>query len=188
MPERFFSVLLPQLPTNVDKAIEPDLRDLYNAVRSLAYQIGQYGGYEEADEGLQNMANVLATAGPYKRRVYVQTQEAMPYGSIVHLLDDGAGNLVARYANATDNTRPGTGINNTAGVSAIGDTIEVVLPGAYVTSIGGLTPGTRYFLSTSDGLITAAPPVAAGNVVEALGYAFDANTLYFFPDTGWYVL
>lgn len=187
MASRFFNVGLPQLPTNVDPKIEPDLRDLYNALRNLAAQVGQYGGYEEADEGLQDVNNILATAGPYKRRVYVGALEAMPYGSIVHLTVD-SGLLVARYANATDNTRPGTGINNTIGTCAIGDTIEVVLPGGYVQSIGGLTPGARYFLSITDGLIAAGAPIAAGNVVEALGFALSDSIFYFFPDTGWYVI
>lgn len=188
MAEPFFTALLPQLPTNVDPKIEPDLRDVYNAIRSLASAIGQYGGYEEAAVGLQDISNVLATAGPYKRRIYVFAEEAMPYGSAVHLHDNGFGTLVARYANATDDTRPCLGFNNTLGTAGIGTVIEVVLPGSYITSVGGLTHGLRYFLSTTSGLISAGPPVAAGNLVEALGFALTASVFYFFPDTGWYVL
>jgi hypothetical protein len=187
MATHFFSTGLPQLPVNVDPKIEPDLRDVYNAIRNLAAQIEQYGGFVEADEGLQDIGNVLVTAGPQKRRVYVEALEAMDYGAAVNLTDT-AGTLTARFANATDNSRPCTGINNTIGTCAIGDTIEVVLPGAYVTSIGSLVPGTRYFLSTSDGLISSGAPAAAGNIVEALGYALTSTVFFFFPDTGWYVL
>lgn len=186
MATRFFATTLPQLPTNTDPKIEPDLRDVYTAMRNLAAAIGQYGGFEEADEGLQNIGNVLVTAGANKRRVYVPTLEDMPYGSAVDLVDSGG--LAARYASALDATRPCKGFNNTVGASVAGTVIEVVLPGGYITSVGGMVPGTRYFLSTSNGLISASPPAVAGQLVEALGFALTSSVFYFFPDTGWYVL
>jgi hypothetical protein len=173
----FFTPGLPQFPTNVDSRIEPDLRDIYNAIRTFSDQIGQYGGFEEALEVYKNADNVTYTAGPYKRRVYCEALEAMPYGSIVHLLDSG-GELKARYANATDDTRVAFGINNTPGVCNIGDTIEVALPGCYVTSIGGLTRGVIYYLSTTNGLITNAPPGAVGNIIQSIGFALAENVLY----------
>jgi hypothetical protein len=183
----FFTPGLPQFPTNTDPKIEPDLRDIYNAIRTLSDQLGQFGGFEEVYDVYKQVANVDYTAGPYKRRVYCKALEAMPYGAIVSLIDSG-GTLKAQYANATNATRPGYGINNTPGTCAIGDTIEVALPGCYVTSIGGLTRGQRYFLSTTNGLITNAAPAVAGNVVEVIGFALETNVLYFFPSTQWWVV
>lgn len=183
----FFTIGLPQFPVNTDKNIEPDLRDIYNAIRNLAYQVGQYGGFEAADVGIDNATSLSITAGAYKRRVYCKALEVMPFGAIVHFFNT-AGVVTARFANATNNTRPGYGINNTPGNCAIGDTIEVVLPGCYVTSIGGLAIGSRYFLSTVNGLITTVAPAVAGNIVEAIGFALAPNLLYFWPNTQWVTL
>lgn len=183
----FFTIGLPQLPVTTNKEFEPDMRDVYNAIRNLAYQIGQYGGFEGADIGIDNAANLIITAGAYKRRVYCKALEAMPFGAVVSFFDT-AGLVTARFANATNNTRPGYGINNTPGVCAIGDTIEVVLPGCYVTSIAGLTINSRYFLSTVNGTISTAAPAVAGNIVEAIGFALAPNILYFWPNLQWVTL
>jgi hypothetical protein len=184
---RFFNIGLPQLPQNTDPKLEPDLRDLYSALRNLSYLVGQYGGFEVAEDGLQKASQVRYTAGAYKRRLYCEALEVIPYGAGVNLIDT-AGTITARFANATTNTRPCYGINNTPGTCAIGDIIEVALPGCYVTSIGGLVPGTRYFLSTVDGTFSNAAPAAVGNARQAVGFAFDANTFYFFPDIGWWTI
>jgi hypothetical protein len=187
MTTPFFTPGLPQLPVNTDPRIEPDLRDIYNAVRNLASQIGQFGGFEEPFDAFKNVTNVAYSAGPYKRRVYCEALEAMPYGAAANLTDSG-GTLKTRFANATDGTRPCLGIVNTPGTCAIGDTIEIALPGCYVTSIGGLTRGTRYFLSTTDGIISTAIPGVVGNIIQALGFALEDDTFYFFPTMQWTVV
>lgn len=184
---RFFVIGLPQSPTNTDPKVAPDISDAFNSIRNLAYLVGQYGGYEPAEVGFNTLSNVRYTAGVYKRRVYCQALEAMPYGALVNLTNSG-GVLAARFANATNNTKPCYGINNTVGTCAIGATIEIALPGCYVTSIGGLTPGTRYFLSTTNGLAANVAPAVAGNVRQAIGFALDANTLFFFPNVDWTVI
>ncbi len=44
----------------------------------------------------------------------------------------------------------------------------------------GLTPGAIYYVGTL-GAITTSPPVTAGNVVQRVGVAADANTLIVNP-------
>lgn len=185
---RFFSPGLPQFPTNTDPKVEPDLRDVYNAIRNVCYLVGQYGGFEPADTGRQNFGQAVYTAGVYKRRVYVQTLEAMTYGTLVHLTTSG-GALVARIADATTNARPCYGICNTEGASGVGATIEVALPGCYVTSIGGMVQGDRYFLAANPaGLLSNVAPGVVGNIRQALGFALDATVFYFFPNIDWTVV
>lgn len=183
----FFTPGLPQLPLNTDPKLEGDLRDLYTALRTLADQIGQFGGFEEAFDGFKNIANATYTAGPHKRKLYCEALEVMPYGAALNLTDSG-GTLKARFANATNNTRPCYGINNTPGNCAIGDIIEVALPGCYVTSIGGLTRGLRYFLQTANGTIGTGIPAAVGNVQQAVGFAIETNMLFFFPTIHWFTV
>lgn len=48
----------------------------------------------------------------------------------------------------------------------------VTIPG------GGLNPGATYYLAAADGGITATPPSGADDVIQALGFALDATTLF----------
>lgn len=188
--QRFFNIGLPQLPLNTDPKIEPDLRDLYNAVRNLTYLLGQYGGFETPEAAYQNIAGVEYAAGYYKRRVYVEATEIMVYGAAVNLYNV-AGILKARAANATGpagNIKPCYGIKNTTGSNGIGDTIEVVLPGCYVNSIGGLVPGTRYFLDKVAGQLNAGPAFVAGDGRQVVGFALTATVFFFFPNIDWTVV
>jgi hypothetical protein len=176
----FFTPGLPQFPIDADPRMESDLRDIYNAIRTLADQIGQYGGFETTYDIYQSPDQIAYTAGPYKRRVYCKALAALDYGHAVNLVLSG-GELKAQAANATTNTKPAHGFNNTTGTCAIGDTIEIALPVCYVTSIGGLTTGAFYYLSTTDGLITNTPPAAVGNLVQIVGFAITANVLFVMP-------
>lgn len=183
-PIPFFVPGLPELPTNTDPKIEPDLRDVYAAIRNLARQMGQYGGFEASEVNRQLYTQAAYTAGPYKRRVYAIATEAMPYGAMVRLLQSGG--LKAQFANAAVVARPCYGVNNTIGTCAIGDTIEVALPSCVLTSIGGLTPGDRYFLHTVNGLIVNTPPGAgSGFIRQCVGVALDVDRLFFHPNYDW---
>jgi hypothetical protein len=179
---KFIDLGLPQLPVNTDPKIEPDLRDLYNAVRNLALGVGQQLGLEVPYAGYQNTAGAHYTVGQYKRRLYVVASVAITYGQLVNTFDD-AGVLKARLANATTTAVRAHGICNTPGTCAIGATIEVVLPEAYVNSVGGLTKGTTYYLSTTGGAMQSSPPAGASNLIQAVGHAISATELYFWLDT-----
>lgn len=175
---RYFNLGLPQLPHTLDPKIEPDLRDVYNALRNLTIGVGQRLGLEIPASEYQLTSQAQYTIGDSKRRLYVVASEAITYGQIVSLWND-AGVLKVRLANATNSTRPGYGICNTAGTCAIGDILEIVLPGAYVNSIGGLTLGTIYWLSTTSGAVQTTPPAVAGNIVQAIGFAIAADKFFF---------
>lgn len=185
---RFFNIGLPQLPLNLNKEIEPDLRDVYNALRTITYLLGQYGGFEAPESAYHNDAGTEYTAGYYKRRIYRVCMEAISYGAMVTVDNVGGGGYGAWNANATNSTRPCHGICNTVGGGGVGATIEIVLPSCYVTSIGGMTPGTRYFLSTVNGIITNVAPAAVGNIHQAIGIALAANILFFHPNYDWTIV
>lgn len=187
MPEQmFFNPGLPQLPINTDPKVEPDLRDVFNAVRNLAKLVGQYGGFETPAVGYQTPDQAAFTAGVAKQRVYATADEAVSYGAAVHLLDSGG--LHARFANATDDTRPCYGFCNTPGTAAVGEMVEIVLPGNAITSISGLVPGTRYFLDTTNGTITATAPSVVGNIREVLGIGLNSNTFFFCPNLDFFIV
>lgn len=184
---RFFNLGIPQLPQVTDPKIEPDLRDVYFALRNISYLMGQYLGFEQPEGAYQNNApaSIQYTAGFYKRRIFLPATEAIAYGAMVNTFLS-AGVYSARNADATTNAKPAHGICNTTAGVALGAIAEIVLPSCYVTSIGGLVEGTRYFLAAAaGGLITNVPPVGAGNVREALGIALAPTIFYFHPDYNW---
>jgi hypothetical protein len=53
-----------------------------------------------------------------------------------------------------------------------------------ITGLSGLTPGTRYYLSSTAGQMTATPLTATGNVSQYVGMATSTTTLSFEPSDG----
>ncbi len=174
--DRFFAIGLPELPLTTNKEIEPDLRDIYLALRNFTLLTGQAGGYEEPLAQYQNLANAAYTVGAYKRRLYVEATEDITYGELVNTYNSSG--LKARLADASDATLPAHGICNTVGTSESGDIIEIVLSGAYITSVGGLTPGVTYYLSLTAGGMQNAAPTVVGQMVQAVGVAISATELF----------
>jgi hypothetical protein len=110
-------------------------------------------------------------------RLYVLASENIAFGAAINLFNNG-GVLGARNANATNNTKPCDGFCSTSGGITAGSVGEVIVCGG-TTTITGLVLGTRYYLSTSNGQVTAVAPVAAGNIEQYLGVALSTTTLLF---------
>lgn len=107
----------------------------------------------------------------------LMASEALVAGDIVNVYD-ASGTPKARKSNATTNGKPANGFVK-AGVS-LGDMVDVYF---YSNNdvLTTLTPGARYFLSTTAGTITTTPPATAGNVVQFVGVAVNSTTLAFRP-------
>jgi hypothetical protein len=60
--------------------------------------------------------------------------------------------------------------------------LRVILPGSYVRNDSwNWTPGQELYVDTTNGAITASAPSTSGQVVRHIGWATDADTIYFFP-------
>jgi hypothetical protein len=93
-----------------------------------------------------------------------------------------AGAARVRKANASDATKPCNCYVPAA--IANGATVDVRGPGAKITGLAGLTPGTTYYLATVGGMITDTPPAGAGNLIQEIGVAVSATELLFNPKSG----
>jgi len=187
-----FQLGLPELPETGSREVKPkeleqDLRFSFNAIHNLAEGIANSTGLQPLSSGYQNLANSASTIGASKQRIYAPATVAITYGEIVNVWDN-AGNVEVQLADATDATKPGHGICNTVGTCAIGDVIEIVLPNCHVGSIGGLTGGVLYYLSTTPGAIQNTAPAASGNIVQAVGLALTATDFYFHMAYHWDVV
>ncbi len=81
-----------------------------------------------------------------------------------------------RNANATDSSRIADGFCTTTGGISSGTVGEVQLFSG-VTQFAGLVAGTRYYLSTTNGLVSPTPATAAGNVEQLVGVGIDTTHL-----------
>jgi hypothetical protein len=173
-------------PENVPPQLRPIVDDIYTALQNIIKIL-----VDNAGLGSQLPAQWAQLAGipgsTYKAanlgRLYVTAFEAIQQGAMVNFFLD-AGILKARNANATTSVKMCNGFCSTPGGLAPGISGEFI-SGLGTVAISGLTIGTRYYLSTVNGLITAVAPVAAGNIEQFVGIALQPSLLLF--NCGYYI-
>lgn len=153
-------------------------QEVYNAIQNIIQALVNNCGIGPQPSSVQlQLAGVPSTliAGNLNR-LYVTASENITFGAVINLFQSG-GILQARNANATNNTKPADGYcSSTVGILA-GAIGEVQL-GHGLTSFNGLTIGDRYYLSTTNGLVSNAPATAAGNIEQYVGVAIDVSDLF----------
>jgi hypothetical protein len=166
-----------------ESEIEPGSRPAFNELYAFAFQVVR-AFVDFSGIGQQNFSNWAILAGNTKtllagnlNRLYVIASEAISFGAAISLFNSG-GVLQVRNANATNNTKICDGFCSTIGGITAGATGEIILNNG-VANIGGLVIGSRYWLSTTNGIISNAPAVAAGNVEQLLGIAISSTVLSF---------
>lgn len=109
----------------------------------------------------------------------VVASEALSAGDFVNVYNDG-GTLKCRKADATTVGKEACGfvlaaVNNAANATVYFESTN--------TQRSGLTPGGRYYLSTTAGgvVLEASAPAATGNVQQMVGVALSATEISFEP-------
>ncbi len=106
--------------------------------------------------------------------------EAITGGMVVNI--HASSGAKVRKANATDDTKPCDGYCLTS--IGNGDPGNVMCPGQVIFGLTGLTPGAVYYLHTTGGGLTDTPPSGSGNLVQRVGVAVSATSLFFNPQPG----
>lgn len=172
---------------NLGIGIQPDVKNqelfnelyrVYNALRSLSYALDAYTGSIIPDEDewpflafqeTNRQANISV--------IYVEAAEDISSGAVCRLVNS-AGVLKAINANAS--TGDEVHCFNAGGVTA-GNFGRFYQPNCIHGGYSGLTIGTTYWLSATDGLITATMPVTSGHIQQKVGYALSDTELFFCP-------
>lgn len=150
--------------------------DAFNNGIWLKYDIPGFGGWNL----VFSMSLLLRTGQTLNVLASLTTSEAISAGALVNVFQDGvSGNAMLRNANATDNTKPADGF--VSDDFSMGEIATFSLPGQVDIKLASLSPGLRYYLSTTPGAITITPPSATGNVVQEVGVAVAVNALSFQP-------
>lgn len=153
----FLNLALPAYPATTDAGLHSELTKLYNA--------------------LQNIAGALDNNQSKFSVIY---QEEVGLGEMVSIYPSGTGKTL--YARKAVNTTParycaGYCCQDDADVGVAG---EVIGFGVH-PYVNGLTPGTRYFLSSTPGGITPTMPTASGTFVQPIGFAVSDTQLFMNP-------
>lgn len=124
--------------------------------------------------GSVDVATLLVNGAPVSggASASLPASEALAANDLVNVWND-AGVARVRKANATSSGKEAHGFVEAAVTS--GATATVKMSGIATNS--GLTAGTRYFLSTTGGLVTATAPSTAGNIAQPVGIAISATQL-----------
>lgn len=179
MPDYRITTGLPQIPAGQDEKNFGLVLPLYNALNALAQQTSIVGGRVDFSQAELTQRNQLGSVlSQNHRQVFAKnvTGAALTYGKIVNLYLD-SGKIAARYADATDNTKPAHGIvNQTQGIDN-GDFGQIVIVEGYSQGIAGTTFGAYYYLSTT-GDVQLGRPVAAGSIVQPCGFGLGSAGFY----------
>jgi hypothetical protein len=174
--------LVPQsAPQDLDPDIQGALAQIYSSLQQVIFAFVNACGINSQPPNQWQLFD--GNPGTILRanlgRLYVTAGETVSFGAMISLYSDG-GVLKVRNANATDNTRPADGFCSTNGGIEAGVTGEVII-GPGIATVNGLTIGTRYYLSTSNGQIISTKPTAGGNIEQYTGIALSATQLYCTP-------
>ena len=166
---------LPQLP---DDNIPPELYGsflyVYQAIQNLQRGVSEYCGVDAPDVASRPILTPFDTLlSSNLTRMYPVASVAILRGQIVNLFDN-AGSLGARLADASSATTMAHGIANED--AAPGAQFEMYLGTALVSSIGSLTIGTTYYLSTAAGSVQNLRPTVPGEIVQPVGLALGPST------------
>lgn len=171
---------LSRQPDTTDPVLFPELMKIYNALQNLALAMDYNTGASipTAAEMQQLLANNSVLVGR-QSRLFCKATETISAGAIVDFTFDGTMHNV-RLANATNGVeRRCRGFNPGATVAA-GNYAEMQLMGL-CTVYAGLTVGTTYYLSTTPGVISTAPPANGSHLIQPVGFALHPNMIFFTP-------
>ncbi len=183
MPETSKILLgLPNLPADtIDPKFWSEFLTVYRAIQNLLAGVSEFGGIDAPD------ATEIASMDPTKyllgtniSRWYPTADVALTRGQIVR--PSTVGSNRCRLAGAASGLvdSPGIGVaNQTVGAGA---KVEVLV-GGVTDAIGGMTPGTLYYLSTTLGAVQNLRPVAAGQVIQPIGWAMSTTQMFLVPSS-----
>lgn len=167
---------LPALP---EDNIPPDLYDnflqLHRAIQNLLRGVSRYCGIDAPDRSIWSEITYEETLlSGNLTRMYVPASVNISRGQVVNL-HLNAGTLNARLAVATGAATMAHGVANNTVVA--GEIVELNWLRGTLNSIGGMTTGTLYWLSTTPGAVQNVAPAAAGQIQQPVGLALGTTTL-----------
>jgi hypothetical protein len=168
---------LPNLPDNqIDPKFWGEFLLIYKAIQNLLTGVSRWSGIDDPDTvevATTDPASYLL--GANLQRYYPRAVVNVFRGQIVRLRPD-VGAHWCSPAQATSAVGAAFGVANSD--AAPGATVEVIAGGYALTdAIGGMVPGTLYYLSTVIGAIQNLRPVNPGEIIQPVGWAITSTQM-----------
>lgn len=179
MPDFGITTGLPQTPPGMEDKEFGKFLPIYSAMNALAQAVSIAAGNVTYGQDELSQRNQLGSLQAQNHRSVYPLADGvtLPFGVLVNLYLNGGGKICARLADATDNTKPAHGIVEESLGIASGDYGRVVLIEGYTKGITGTTFGQYYYLGIT-GLAQAGRPVAAGSIVQPVGFGLGSAGFY----------
>ncbi len=170
------SLGLEDLPSDtVPQNLFDDFLKLHRGIKNLLSGVSRYAGIDAQPSEVWDTlsyADTLLMAN--HTRMYPVADVTIVAGQAINLYNS-AGNLRARLAVATSAATMAHGIAMSSAVA--GQQFEMYWLRGLVNTIGGMTAGTLYWLSTVAGAIQNVQPTAAGNIGQPIGVAVGSTLI-----------
>lgn len=170
---------IPQTPdSKLPQEVQNALAEIYMGFQQVIFAFTDNCGIGPRAPGDWDKFNGFANSILQQNmgRFYATAAENIPFGAMINLVNVASTTQI-QNANATNLLKPAVGYCSTPGGILAGAVGEVILGGG-ICPIGGIIPGTIYYLSTTNGVITNIPPTAAGNIEQFVGVGLENNFMY----------
>lgn len=178
---------LPNLPPEqIDPKLWSEFLTVYRAIQNLLLGVSQYAGIDAPSTlDIATMDPTSYLLGNNVERWYPTAAVAVTRGQLVRVLAGSSNQVALAQANNIANG-PAIGIANET--KGIGQKVEI-LCGGMTDAIGGMTPGTLYYLATAAaGAVQNLRPVVPGQFIQPIGWAMTANQMYLRPSSYVHIL
>lgn len=173
---------LPELPgSGHNEYIYNEFIAVFNSLRRIQSVLNVELGLASASNEVLPSMGIMDGISPAKNKLYVELTQAVNYGQMMSVHNSGGAAKGRLASNIGESTRC-WGVCNTLGSHAIGAIVECVLGPCLIESIGGMSPGQEYYLSSTPGAITNTPdPLTETNIRQSIGLALTSTAMYFAP-------
>lgn len=169
---------LPSLPNDqIDPKFWSEFQLVYTAIKNLLNGVSEFGGIDPPDAlEVASMDPTKYLLGANVGRWYPTTDVAITRGQLVRATNVSGANRVD-LADAAGGLLNGPAIGVANETKGAGQKIEI-LTGGVTDAIGGMVPGTLYYLSTTPGAIQNLRPVTPGEGIQPVGWAMTSTQLF----------
>lgn len=167
---------LPNLPPDtIDQKLWSEFLTVYRAIQNLLVGVSEFSGVDAPDAiEIASMDPTKYLLGANLARWYPTADIGILRGQMVKPSTSGSNRCTTANAAVGLVNSPAIGVANQS-VSA-GQKVEVITNGI-TDAIGGMVPGTLYYLSPTSGAVQNLRPVAAGQVIQPIGWAMSPSQM-----------
>jgi hypothetical protein len=177
MPTPLIQSGLPSVPAGHQDKEHKLLLPIYLALNSLARVLSNVTGMNSyTPDEMAQINPVSALSTQHHTRIFLKATVDFPFGKLANIVLDGT-SMAARFADATDDTKPAQAICNQPEGIPLGGFGEFLLYTGYTVGISGTAIGSTYYLGTN-GDAQLARPAAAGSIIQAVGIGFGSLGFY----------